>query len=137
MNAYRLLLTCCLGMTVLTTAAFAQEPGAPPRGATPHSPQQGLRRLTRMLGLTASQQSAIEPILVDRQQRMTALRNEDSGDGENSREQMHAIRQDTDAQIEALLTDSQRQLYAQLRQHGIRHRPSRPPSGGDGASSSS
>ncbi len=80
------------------------------------APQRQAKALARKLQLTAQQTAAIEPILQQRMQQMEQLRSNSSMDPRARRRQMRGIRQDSERQLRAVLSDHQLQLYEQLRQ---------------------
>lgn len=97
-------------------------PGQPPLGIHgPRSIDQELDHLTKDLKLTSKQRKQIRPLLEEHHDRIQALIDENPT---LSREalgpQIHAISDDTHHQIEALLTNHQKQLAKamQKRMHG-------------------
>lgn len=84
-------------------------------------PDRQLQRMTEQLGLSADQQSQIKPILADRQQKMQALWQNQSLSEEDRRSQMMSIRQDSNAKIEAVLTDEQKQKFEAMQERRGRH----------------
>lgn len=84
-------------------------------------PDAELQRMTQQLGLSADQQKQVKPILVDRQQKMQALWQNQSLSQEDRRSQMMHIREDSNAKIEALLTDQQKQQFEAMQQRHGRH----------------
>jgi periplasmic protein CpxP/Spy len=126
-----LLVSCC--------ALWAQN-DSPPAGQMHRrggNPERELQKLTQVLSLTADQQTQVKTLLAEQRQKMEALRNS-GGDASSqaappSREQMAAIRQDTDTRIAALLNDDQKTKFAawqQQRKEAMEHRRGQ---GGDGA----
>jgi len=107
-----------------------QDNPSPADGASPtrpaHAapdPQKQTTRLSRKLQLTPDQAAKIEPILQSRQQQVQQLRGDTSLSPHDLHQKMRAIRQDTDSQIQAILTDSQRQGYQQMQQAAMqKHR---------------
>lgn len=79
-------------------------------------PDQQLARMTKQLGLSTDQQSQIRPILVDRQQKMQALWQNQSLAQSDRRSQMMSIRQDSNARIEAVLNDQQKQKFEAMQE---------------------
>ncbi len=115
-----------LALSLGAGTAFAQDdaPPTPPpamgqmgghHGHAPNAKQQ-LKHLTRMLGLTADQQAQIQPILETEDQKMKALWQDDSLSPEDRRSQMMQLHRDSRAQLEAVLTDAQKQKYEQMEQ---------------------
>lgn len=93
-------------------------PGAGPqqRGGRAMDPQQQLQRLTKQLQLSADQQAKIGPILQQRDQQMQALRADNSGAPGDRRQKMMALMQQTDSQIDAVLTPAQRDQLKAIRE---------------------
>ena len=118
----------CRARPVALAGAQAQQgSGTPPEGATaqdgprhgPPTPAQELARLTRALGLTSAQQTAILPILQKRQEQMEALRKNETS-REEGREQMRTVMETAKAGIRAQLTESQQGTFDAMRPP---HRP--------------
>jgi periplasmic protein CpxP/Spy len=118
------LLALAVSAVTLAPAAFAQDntsgdtssaQSSGPQHAAP-DPQKQAARLTKRLGLSDDQSSKIATILQNQQQQLTAAR----GDSSLSKQDMHAklrsIRQDTDTQINAVLTPAQQTQYASMKQ---------------------
>ena len=82
-------------------------------------PQKQTARLSRKLQLTPDQAAKIEPILANRQQQMQQMRADTSLSQHDLHQKMRALKQDTDSQMQAILTDSQRQQYQQLQQQAM------------------
>lgn len=141
-------------------AAWSQPDGPPPGGPPPGDMQSAdntpsanreLKRLTRALALTAEQQTQVKTILESQQQQTRALfdqaraaqQKDASGEppSPEARKTLHAqvkaIRQDADTQIAALLSDTQKTKFAELRaqqakreaQRGDDDMPPPPPDG--------
>lgn len=103
----------------------AQPPAATPPHAAP-DPQKQTARLSRKLQLTPEQASKIEPIIQGRQQQVAQLRADNSLAPRDLHQKLRALKQETDGQIQAILTDSQRQQYLQMQQAAMqKHRDSR------------
>lgn len=85
-------------------------------------PDEQLQRMTQQLGLSTDQQNQIRPILVDRQQKMQALWQNQSLSQSDRRSQMMSIRQDSNAKIEAVLSDSQKQKFEAMQERRGRRR---------------
>jgi Spy/CpxP family protein refolding chaperone len=97
-------------------------PGGGPRGRG-FDPQRQVEMLTHRLNLSADQQTQVKAVLTEQRQKMEALRsaapaaNADTSDAAPTRrQQMEAIRTDTDAKITALLNDDQKARYAAMLQ---------------------
>ena len=85
-------------------------------------PQRQTARLSRKLQLTPEQAAKIEPILQSRVLQMQQLRADTTLAPSDRRAKMRALMQDSNTQLQAVLTDSQRQQYQQMQQQAMRHR---------------
>ncbi len=94
--------------------ASAQSPA--PRPAHVPNPRHQAKKMAKELGLTPDQVSKIEPILADRDQQVQGLRSDTTLAPSDRKAKMHGIRQDSDTRIEAVLTDTQKQQYEQIKQ---------------------
>ena len=72
--------------------------------------------MAKELSLTPDQMSKIEPILADRDQQVQSLRSDTTLAPNDRKAKMHGIRQESDTQIEAILNDTQKQQYEQIKQ---------------------
>jgi len=119
-----LALCAALGAGMALAAPLPQE--TPSTSANGHrfDPSQQLKRLTKRLNLTPDQQNQLLPILTDRQQQMSALRGDTSLSGQERRAKAQTLREDFDSKIKAVLNDSQKQQYEQMRQHRRPHKES-------------
>jgi protein CpxP len=95
-------------------AASAQAPAQPP--AHVPNPRHQAKRMAKQLGLTPDQVSKIEPILADRDQQVQSLRSDTTLAPSDRKAKMHGIRQESDTRIEAILNDTQKQQYEQIKQ---------------------
>ena len=124
-----LLSSVALGSALLVglsgSALLAQDQSAPPPPATQApaqrpahvpNPHHQAKRMAKQLGLTQDQVAKIEPILADRDQQMQGLRSDTTLAPNDKKARMHGVRQDSDSKIEALLNDSQKQQYEQIKQ---------------------
>jgi len=114
------LLALSLSAISLAPAVLAQDNGSG-GGWQAHQhpasdPQQQASRLASRLGLSADQTTKITSILQNQQQQIAALRGDSSMSQDDRRAKMHAIREDTDTQINAMLTPAQLTQYTQLKQ---------------------
>jgi protein CpxP len=82
-------------------------------------PQKQTARLSRKLQLTPDQAAKIEPILASRMQQMQQMHADTSASPRDVHQKMRALKQSTDSQIQAILTDSQRQQYQQMQQQAM------------------
>ena len=106
-------------------ALLAQDQSAPPpasaqapaqRPAHVPNPRHQAKKMAKALSLTPDQVAKIEPILADRDQQVQSLRSDTTLAPNDRKAKMHAIRQDTDTRIEAILNDTQKQQYEQIKQ---------------------
>ncbi|MEA2719569.1 MAG: hypothetical protein QOJ39_1433 [Candidatus Eremiobacteraeota bacterium] len=125
-------LALACGVTLVFGAAgvaSAEGAPAPPPSAreqlqqihTPQSIDQELARLTKDLQLTAEQQQQVRPLLQEHHDRIQAVLDKNPASSRTELgPQIHAISDDTHAQIHALLTDHQKDLEKamQQREHG-------------------
>jgi protein CpxP len=95
-------------------AASAQSPA--PRPAHAPNPRHQAKKMAKTLGLTPDQVSKIEPILADRDQQVQSLRSDTTLASSDRKAKMHGIRQESDTRIEAILNDTQKQQYEQIKQ---------------------
>lgn len=124
-----------LGLGILAAlpfgAALAQDNGAPgsnaPAAPAAHAPdpQKQAQRLTRRLGLSSDQTAKLTTILQNRQQQIAAARADSSLAPHDRMAKVRGIRQDSESQINALLTPSQQKQYEQLKQNAMDHRQGR------------
>ena len=109
-----------LGTVGVAVAAPQQDQQAPaPAQAREHrpvDPNRQIKMLSKRLSLSSDQQNQILPILTNRQQQIAALRADSSLSAQDRRAKMHAIRENSDAQIRGLLNDTQKQAYDQMLQ---------------------
>ena len=85
-------------------------------------PQRQIARLSRKLQLTPDQAAKIEPILQNRQQQMQQLRADNTLAPRDRRAKMRSIMQDSNTQLQAVLTDNQKQQYQQMEQQAMQRR---------------
>jgi protein CpxP len=106
-------------------ALLAQDQSAPPapsaqspaqRPAHVPNPRHQAKKMAKELGLTPDQVSKIEPILADRDQQVQGLRSDATLAPSDRKAKMHGIRQESDSRIEAILNDTQKQQYEQIKQ---------------------
>ena len=95
----------------------------PPRGGPPTAAGE-LARLTRVLSLTDEQKAAILPILEAKHTKIDALM-KSSTDRVAIGQQMHTITNASNAELRALLTETQQKIFDSMR-------PPRPPMQGEG-----
>ena len=106
-------------------ALLAQDQSAPPpvsaqspapRPAHVPNPRHQVKKMATQLGLSPDQVAKIEPILADRDQQVQSLRADTTLAPSDRKAKMHGIRQDSDSRIEAILNDTQKQQYEQIKQ---------------------
>ena len=104
-----LILVAFGGMLIFGNVMWNGTASAQTRG--PRTIAEEMNHLTKELELTPAEQKKIMPLLLEHQQRIQALFDQHpSIPREALRPQIHAISDDTHHEIEALLTDHQRQL---------------------------
>jgi Spy/CpxP family protein refolding chaperone len=113
------------GVVAVACCALWAQNAAPPTGLTGQrgpNQERELQQLTQVLSLSADQQAQVKSLLAERRDKMEALRKSGSGGdassqaAQPSREQMEAIRNDTDTKITALLNDDQKTKFAAWQQ---------------------
>jgi protein CpxP len=106
-------------------ALLAQDQSAPPAVSAQSpaqlpahipNPRHQAKKMAKRLGLTPDQVSKIEPILADRDQQVQGVRSDTTLAPNDRKAKMHGIRQESDSRIEALLNDTQKQQYEQIKQ---------------------
>ncbi len=103
-------------------AGDAAPPPAAHQGA---DPQRQIKRLSRKLQLTPQQAAQIEPILQNRQQQLAQLRADTSLTPRDRRSRLRTVLQQSNQQLQAVLSDSQRQQYQQMIQQAMQRRRAR------------
>ena len=113
------------GILIASCCAFCTQANAQGHGGMHHGGGGGggvdreLIQLTQVLSLTSDQQAQIRPLLVAQRQKIEALRRSAGGSdpaAQPIRDQIEAIRKDTDASISALLNDDQKAKFAAWQQ---------------------
>lgn len=114
----RLLLSTSLALALSSTLVFAQQPDAAPATTTKahhaHNPKREAAKLSKKLNLSPDQTAKLEPILADRDQKITALTNDSTISPVVMKQQMKAIHQQTRQQLATVLTPDQLQ---QIKSH--------------------
>lgn len=108
-----------LFVTALILTGVANSQGTPPPASQPDqgrvrgriNPEGQLEHLTRELGLTSAQQDRIKPLLLNRRQKLDALRGDNSVSHDDRRTRVHAIDRETNDEIEAVLRPEQKQKF--------------------------
>jgi Spy/CpxP family protein refolding chaperone len=93
------------------SSAAPAQPGSQQRT---FDPAQQAEHLGQKLGLTGDQVAQIKPILADRFEKMQTLRADNSLSQDDRRAKAHAIMEDSNSKIEALLTGTQKQQFEQM-----------------------
>jgi periplasmic protein CpxP/Spy len=140
----RIFLSAALALSLTATLAIAQtatppdsSSGPAPKGHYGHhhqsDPQQQAAFLAKRLNLTSDQQSKLEPILADRDQKIATLRSDTSLTPDQKKEQLRTIHQNTKQQLSSILTPEQMEQMKSFRGHrGSHHQgqPQTPPPSG-------
>ena len=131
----RILIASSLALALSGSLVFAQNSTQPDSSAAPankgyhhghgrhHDPQQEAAFLSKRLNLNADQQSKLEPLLADRDQKMKALWSDTSLSQDQKKEQMRAIHQNMKEQLSTILTPDQLQQMKSFHGH---HRGGQP-----------
>jgi Spy/CpxP family protein refolding chaperone len=118
----------CCALRAQSDQPLSPQPGQ--MGQPAPNAERELAQLTEALSLTPDQQTQIKAILRERQEKVEALR---ASGIQPTREQLVAVRKDTDTKISALLNDDQKAKFAVFqKQRSSRRRGG----GGDGTSPS-
>jgi Spy/CpxP family protein refolding chaperone len=112
-----------LAMSLLGTAAFAQQNPPPPGGGDqPQGPRRGmsvddqLKMMTEKLNLTADQQAKIKPFLEDARTQSQAVMKDDSLSQDDKRTKVRGIRESTNSKVRDVLTDTQKKQFDAMQQ---------------------
>jgi Spy/CpxP family protein refolding chaperone len=141
---YRLLATA-LALTLTGSAALAQQatpapdaqqPAAAPTAPAvkPMHPHKEVERLTKQLSLTPDQTAKLNPIIKDRDEKITAIRSNSALSPADAKQQVRGIMKTSQEQLKAILTPDQLQTMKTLREEHRNHgqaepaAPSTPPS---------
>lgn len=119
-----------LSLGMAASAALAQDNTAQPAQqgqwhGRRMDPDMQLKHLTKQLDLTADQQTQIKPILAARDQQAQQLFQDQSLAPQDRHSKMKAIQEDSQAKIEAVLNDTQKQKYEQMLAEMQAHRHGR------------
>ncbi len=82
----------------------------------------GRQKLAEKLNLTQAQQDQIKPIMEKQREQAKAIRQDNSLSQDQKRTKMQALHQDTQTQLNAILTPEQQQQWQQMRQNFRQHR---------------
>ncbi len=124
----RAFLSATLGLVLAGTlsAQAQQAPTAPestqqPAAAEHHhrsNPRREAAMLSRRLNLSDDQRAKLEPILADRDQKLSALKANTALAPQDFKQQRHAIQADTRQQLQTVLTPEQLDQMKSMRHHG-------------------
>jgi hypothetical protein len=107
--------------TTDSTSTTSTAPAADADASAHHwhhrSPEDQLAWLTSKLDLTSTQQSQILPVLTARETQVKAIHQNSALTDDQKHEQMKALRQNTDQQIESFLTSGQLTQFEALHPH--------------------
>ena|ERR1700712_3042569 len=108
-----------LALAQQTQPVSPQQDPAPMRQHEHHArdPHKAAMMLSRKLNLTPDQTAKLEPILVDRDQKISALQSNSELARKDRHQQMHAIQKNTEQQLAGVLTPDQIQQMKSMR-HG-------------------
>ena len=120
----RILLSTSLALVLSGTLAFAQSTTTPPPGPSgkhfhhhQHNPQQEAAWISKKLNLSSDQTAKLEPILADRDQKVTELWSNTSLTSEEKRQQMRTIHENSKQQLATVLTPDQIQQLKSMHHH--------------------
>ncbi len=111
-----------IGASASAVLAQTDAPPPPPPMGGMHGhgmrmdPAKQLAHLTKTLSLTPDQQAQIKPILEDRDQQAMALHSDTSLSQQDKMAKMKGIHESSDAKIQGVLNDQQKQQYAAMKQ---------------------
>jgi len=105
----KLLMICGMLFSVVT---FANAQGGRTMGTPEERATKMTTQLTEKLALTADQQAKVKTILLDQNAAMTKTREEAGEDRKAARTKMMANMQESNAKINAVLTEDQKKAFA-------------------------
>jgi protein CpxP len=129
----RLFIPAALALALAGSVAVAQNqaaPTTPPSDGQRHfhhhspNPQRQAEHLSKALNLTQDQTAKLAPIFADRDQKMSALFQNQQLAPQDKHQQMHAIQKSTNEQLATVLTPDQlQQVKSMHHEHGghMRH----------------
>lgn len=124
----KIMLTAALLVAFISSGLAQQGTGSKKDKKTPEERANNLTELyEKKLNLSASQKVKIYTINLERINKMQELRSEGSG----TREKREVLIADTEKQIEAVLNDDQRKIYAEMREKAKEGRERRPRASAD------
>ena len=95
-----------------------QQQAAERHGHHRHNPHKEAVRLSKKLNLTPDQTARLEPILADRDQKMSALKQNDALTPDDRKAQFKSIQMDTKQQLSTILTPDQIEQMKAMHHHG-------------------
>lgn len=104
------------GAALAQDTSAAAAPAGAMQGHRQPDPEHQAQHLTKMLNLTPDQSNKIAAILQQRQQQFTALKSDSSADPMAQRQKMRDLMKSSQSQIDAVLTDAQRQQWQAQRE---------------------
>lgn len=119
----RILVSASLALALSGTLAFAQSTATTPAPTGKHyrhhqhDPQQEAAWLSKKLSLSSDQTAKLEPILADRDQKMTALWSNASITPEEKKQQMRTIHESAKQQLATVLTPGQLEQMKSMHHH--------------------
>jgi protein CpxP len=127
-----------ISFTALSTAAQDNpsngQQSAPPsqesgrwRHGPPPDPARRTQELAKQLNLTSDQQTKVQEIFESERSQMDALRQDTSLSQQDRRSKMMDIHKGTDAQVRALLDDTQQKKWDEMQAAREQHRRPGPP----------
>ncbi|MGI4852445.1 MAG: hypothetical protein ACRYF4_00190 [Janthinobacterium lividum] len=95
-----------------STLTFAQAPVPQQDTPAPHAkhvanPHKAAMKISNELGLSADQESKLEPVIADRQRKIAAVRANTALTEADRKQQIRTIHQASNAQMKAVLSDDQ------------------------------
>lgn len=113
-----LFMTLAAGLFIITIGLLTQPFSAEARGrfGTPKSPGLIMERLTERLDLTDEQVEAVRPIIEEKIEKMTAIREKRGTDRRAARTEMQKLKWDTEVRLNEILNEDQIEKYLELRQ---------------------
>jgi periplasmic protein CpxP/Spy len=118
MNRFFLFTSLALALSSTVVVAQTETPAPAAKHHHAHSPQQETARLARKLNLSPEQSAKIEPILADRDQKLTALKNDTTISPVIMQQKVKFLNQQTRQQLGTVLTPEQLQ---QIKSHRHNH----------------
>jgi len=116
-----LTLSTLFGLGVAIAAPQAQNTSTPAQNTSsterhPLDANRQVKMLSKRLNLSVDQQNEILPILTSREQQIENIRSDSSLSQPDRHQKMRAVREASENQIRALLTDTQKQTFDQMQQ---------------------